>query len=127
MKPSDYLDLAQKKVGVRSDNALGVKLKWGRSKINNYRHNRQMMDNEAARQIAEVLDIPVWQVVADMEAQRAKDDVTRRKWLELAKSTSVAGAIALSLNVLPFAGNPAISTVSAGSLNNTKYTLYELK
>lgn len=58
MKPSDYLDLAQKKVGVRSDNALGVKLKWGRSKINNYRHNRQMMDNEAARQIAEVLDIP---------------------------------------------------------------------
>lgn len=78
MKTSDYLDLAQKKTGKRNDNQLSELLGWSRSKVNNYRHNRQGMDNEAARQIAEILDVPVWQIIADMEAERQKDPSKKR-------------------------------------------------
>lgn len=97
MKTSDYLDLAQKATGKRNDNQLSVMLGWSRSKINNYRHNRQGMDNEAARQIAEVLDIPVIQIIADMEIQRAKEEPTKRAWMKLAKTIKQTGGITPNL------------------------------
>jgi transcriptional regulator with XRE-family HTH domain len=100
MKPSDYLDLAHKKMGVRTDNKLREKLNWSSSKVNNYRHNKQMMDNEAARQIAEVLDVPVWQVIADMEINRAKDEPTRKAWMKLSKLKKEAGAVIPNLLIL---------------------------
>ena len=91
MKCSDYLDLAMKKRGLRNDRQIALELEWSSSKIFNYRHNRQMMDNEAARQIAELLDIPVWQVIADMEIERAKDEPTRKAWKMLAKMSKQGG------------------------------------
>jgi hypothetical protein len=103
MKTSDYLDLAQKKSGARNDNQLKKLLGWGDSKINNYRHNRQAMDNEAARQIAELLEVPVWQIIADMEIQRAKDEPTRKAWKMLGKLSKQGGrATANLLFLLPF-------------------------
>jgi|GEM_PF-6124766 len=106
MKTSDYLDLAQKKTGARNDNQLCELLGWRSSKVNNYRHNRQAMDNEAARQIAEVLEIPVLAVIADMEAERQKDPSKKKAWRMLSKMSKQSGrATANLLFLLPF---PAI-------------------
>jgi transcriptional regulator with XRE-family HTH domain len=107
MKTSEYLDLAQKKLEVKNDNQLVDKMGWAKSQVNNYRHNRQQMDNEAARKIAELLEIPVWKVIADMETLRAKDEPTRKAWKMLAKLSNQKGVAlpsALILNVFIFCG-----------------------
>jgi hypothetical protein len=49
------------------------------------------MDNEACRQLAELLNIPVMQIIADMEIYRAKDEPTRKAWKLLAKISSQSG------------------------------------
>ena len=97
MKTSDYLDLAQKKTGKRNDNQLSQLLGWSRSKVNNYRHNRQHMDNEAARQIAELIDVPVITVIADMEAQRVKNPEGKKAWKMIAKMTAQQGLASTNL------------------------------
>lgn len=100
MKTSDYLDLAQKKTGKRNDNQLSELLGWSRSKVNNYRHNRQHMDNEAARQIAELIDVPVITVIADMEAQRIKNPEGKKAWKMIAKMTAQRGFASTNLLLL---------------------------
>ncbi|MDO8827476.1 hypothetical protein [Methylophaga sp.] len=123
MNSYEYIQEIKRRNGLDTDYAVAIKLGWKPNKIYQYRDG-QGMDNAAALQVAEVLDVPVLAVIADMEAQRAKDDVTRNKWIQLAKSTGVAGMLALSLNVVPMLVNPAVSTVSAGELNgnNIHYT-----
>ena len=100
MKPNQYLDLAIKKAGVKNDNQLMQAIGWGKSKVNNYRHNRQLMDNEAARQIAELINVPVMQVIADMEAERAKEKETRNAWKMLSKMSKEAGKATSNLLIL---------------------------
>jgi len=103
MKTSEYLDLAKKTHGMRSDNELARSLNWSKSQVNNYRHNRQQMDNEAARKCAEFIDVPVWKIIADMEIQRAKDEPTRKAWKMLSKLSKEAGSISTKLLfLLPF-------------------------
>lgn len=125
MNSYEYIEEVKRHAGLDTDYKVAKMLGWRQTKISNYR-NGQGFDNESARQVAEILNVPVFAVIADMEAQRAKDDVTKNKWLQLAKSKGVAGMLALSLNVVPMLVNPAVSTVSAATLSNTKYTLYEL-
>ena len=100
MKTSEYLDLAKKTHGMRSDNELARVLSWSKSQVNNYRHNRQQMDNEAARKCAEFIDIPVWQVIADMETLRAKDEPTRKAWKMLSKLSNEKGFALPSMLIL---------------------------
>lgn len=123
MNSYEYIQEIKRRNGLETDYAVAIKLGWKPNKIYQYRDG-QGMDNAAALQVAEVLDVPVIAVIADMEAQRAKDEVTKNKWIQLAKSTGVAGMVALSLNVAPMMLNQGISTVSAGELsgNNIHYT-----
>lgn len=125
MNSYEYVQKVKQVKGLPTDYAVAKMMGWAPNKIYQYREG-QGMDNDAALQVAEVLDVPVIGIIADMQAQRAKDEVTKNKWLQLAKSTGVAGMLALSLNVVPMLVNPAVSTVSASTLGNTKYTLYEL-
>jgi len=100
MNTSEYLDLAMKKAEMRSDNELARALNWSKSQVNNYRHNRQAMDNNAAMQIAEMLEIPVWCAIADMESIRAEkkgDRTLERKWSKLAKLTKQTGLATANL------------------------------
>lgn len=123
MNSYEYVQRVKQAKGLETDYAVAKLMGWSPQKIYQYRDG-QGMDNSAALQVAELLDVPVMAVIADMEAQRAKDEVTKNKWLQLAKSTGVAGMIALSLNVVPMLVSPSVSTVSAGELNgnNIHYT-----
>jgi hypothetical protein len=125
MNSYEYVQQIKAAKGLQTDYAVAKFLGWKQNKITQYR-NGQGMDNDAALQVAEILEVPVIGIIADMQAQRAKDEVTKNKWIQLAKSTGVAGMVALSLNVVPMIVNPAVSTVSAANLSDTKYTLYEL-
>lgn len=97
MKTTEYLDFAKKKHDFNSDNKLAIKLGWSRTKISNYRNLPQQMDNEAARQMAELLDIPVIKIIADMEAERQKEPAKKKAWVALAKMTHQMGSASASL------------------------------
>lgn len=93
MNPDKYIDLIQKKENLKNDNQVRVALNWSMSKVNNYRHNRQAMDNETARQTAEILEMPVIKVIADMETFRAKridDKKALKAWDKLSKQAGLA-------------------------------------
>jgi hypothetical protein len=97
MKCSEYLDAAIKKSGVKNDNQLKDVLKWRSSKVHNYRHNKQFMDNEAAREIAELIEVPVLKIIADMEIMRAKNKEHKSAWLKLSKLTKHSGTASTNL------------------------------
>jgi len=93
MKTSTYLDLAKKATKSSSDNEFARMMGWGKSQVNNYRHDRQPMDNKQALQIAEIIHIPVWNIIADMEMIRADkkgDKDMKKAWAKLARATKQA-------------------------------------
>jgi hypothetical protein len=103
LKPSEYLDLTIRKLNVKNDRQMAMKFGWRDSKVNNYRHNRQAMDNEASRQIAAELEMPVIKVIADMEAFRAEKKNDKTLFEEWTKVSKMAGVANLKLLILlPF-------------------------
>lgn len=102
MNSYEYIEKVKKVKGLDTDYKVAKMMSWANNKITQYK-NGQSMDNEAARQIAEILDIPVWTVIADMEAQRQKDPSKKKAWKMLSKMTKQSGrASAKLLNILPF-------------------------
>lgn len=96
MNSAEYLDLAIKKAEVKNDNQLAIKLGWSRAKISNYRNLKQAMDNEAALELSEFMDIPVLKIIADMEVQRGKSS-NKNTWVRLAKMTQQMGSASAML------------------------------
>jgi len=102
MNSYEYIEKVKKVKGLDTDYKVAKMMSWANNKITQYK-NGQSMDNEAARQIAEILDIPVWTVIADMEAQRQKDPSKKKAWKMLSKMTKQAGRASTKLLItLPF-------------------------
>jgi len=99
MKASEYIDLAIKKAGVANDNQLSNALGWTSSKVCNYRKNKQAMDNDAAIEIAELLEMPAIKIIADMEIQRGKTK-NKKAWKMLSKMTKQSGRASANLLIL---------------------------
>jgi transcriptional regulator with XRE-family HTH domain len=108
MKASEYIDEVKRSNGLDTDYKVAKLLGCRQQKISNWREG-QTMDNETARQIAEILRIPVWQVIADMEAERQKDPAKKKAWKMLSKLSQQGGrATANLLFLLPF---PALTAL----------------
>jgi len=103
MNTIQYIDKLKKINNLDTDYKLAKLLGCKQQKIKNWRDG-QTMDNNTARQFAEMLEIPVWNVIADMEAERAKDEPTRKAWKMLSKMTKQSGRasakLLISLGVL---------------------------
>jgi hypothetical protein len=87
------------------------------------------MDNEACRQVAEVLEIRPMQVIADMEAMRQSDHEKKQAWIELAKLTREAGSVVIPLLlIMPILfGSATLLQKSNVFQDVTSYILCELK
>jgi transcriptional regulator with XRE-family HTH domain len=96
MNSYDYVLKIKEFKGLDTDYKVCKLMGWSRNKISQYK-NGQGMDNEACRQVAEVLEIPVWGVIADMEAMRQSDHEKKQAWIELAKLSKEAGSVAITL------------------------------
>jgi len=102
MNSYEYIKEVKRNNGLETDYQAAKMLGWKPHKIYQYRDG-QSMDNEAARQVAEVLNIPVLIVIADMEAMRQKDPSKKKAWKMLSKMTKQSGRISTKLlNILPF-------------------------
>jgi hypothetical protein len=69
MKSYEYIEKVKKIKNIETDYKVAKLLGWKPHKIYQYREG-QSMDNDAARQIAEIINVPVMKVIADMEVQR---------------------------------------------------------
>lgn len=96
MESYEYLQKVKNVMGLETDYKVCKLLKWPTNRATMYK-NGQSMDNEAARQIAEILEVPVITVIADMEAQRQKEPSKKKAWLKLSKMTRQAGLASANL------------------------------
>jgi hypothetical protein len=99
MNSYEYIEEVKRTNGLDTDYKVAKMLNWPQNKITQYR-NGQSMDNEAARQIADLLKVPLMQVIADMESQRQKDPSKKKAWKMLAKLAKEKGTASPSLLIL---------------------------
>ena len=84
---AQYLAEIKAKTGSPSDGAAGLALGWSRPATTAYKHNRSAFDNHTCLRVARTLNIPLIQVIADMELQRERDPERRADWLEFATTS----------------------------------------
>jgi hypothetical protein len=102
MNSYEYINEVKQAKGLDSDYKVCKMMNWPTNRVTMYK-NGQSMDNEAARQVAEILGVPVWQVIADMESERQKDPAKKKAWKMLSKMQKQAGRVtANSLFLLAF-------------------------
>ena len=84
MTPKQYVDLLRTKTRTGTDYAVAKLLKVTEQSVYAWRDNNGAMDNWAAMETARALDMPLEQVIADMEAFREKRPERQKVWSELA-------------------------------------------
>jgi chloramphenicol O-acetyltransferase len=128
MDSAGYIDEVKRFKGLSSDYKVAKLFGWTPNRITKYREG-QTMDNEACRQVAEVLEIRPMQVIADMEAMRQSDHEKKQAWIELAKLTREAGSVVIPLLlIMPILfGSATLLQKSNVFQDVTSYILCELK
>jgi len=109
MKTTEYLDALKRGYKLESDYALAKHMGWSEQRISGYRH-RRTFDEMTAIQVAMALWISPHKVLADMQAERAKEEPIKRIWNEVADQLEKAGIKSIAV--------AAISTACAFALTH---------
>lgn len=94
MKTTEYLDLLKRGLKLDSDYALAQRMNWSTARLSGYRH-RRTFDDMTAVQVAIVLMLPPHKVLADMQAERAKEGPLKKIWNEVADQLEKTAARAI--------------------------------
>lgn len=81
---NQVLDKAQRVQKVKSDYKLGLCLGIGANSLSNYRTGKTLPDDKACLKLAPAMGEDPAVLVAEMQAQRSKDEETRALWLSIA-------------------------------------------
>lgn len=81
---ANYLDELRVKTNTKSDGAAGLALGWTRAATSFYRNHKSAFDNHTCLRVARALNLPLIQVIADMELQRERDPARRADWIPFA-------------------------------------------
>ncbi|WP_426078885.1 DUF3693 domain-containing protein [Janthinobacterium sp. PSPC3-1] len=76
----EFLDAVKEKLGITSDYALAKRLGFSLSTVSNYRTGRRILDDDAALDIAMALEVHPFEVIASVNAERAKTPEQRARW-----------------------------------------------
>ena len=106
----ELLDAAKRAAGCESDYAFGKRFGFSGSLISNWRHGRNTFDDNSSEVIAGILGREPGEVMAICQAQRAKDDKSRSRWLRV--------AALLAASVLPPAAGAASHNTSHNFQSN---------
>ena len=99
MNSYEYIEEVKRANGLDTDYKVCKLLGWSQNKVTQYK-NGTTMDNEAARQVAEILNLPLMQIIADMESERQKDPSKKKAWKMLAKLSKQGGKAAYNLLIV---------------------------
>jgi plasmid maintenance system antidote protein VapI len=102
MRQTQYLDAAKRKLGIESDYALAPFLGVTKQAISKLRNGRAVMSNTMAAKIAEILDIDLVRVIADLELERGSNE---ELWRRIARQ--VAGVLVPAVMAIGAASFPA--------------------
>lgn len=86
----EYLDTAKKALGIESDYGIAQYLNVTRQAINNWRKNRQVMDDYAAAKIAEALGLNPMEVIAAANLEREKGEERKSYWRKVFEACAAA-------------------------------------
>lgn len=90
MNTIELLDAVKVRRGITSDYALAKALGVTQQAVSSYRAGRSRIDDEVALTVAEILNIHPLQVIAAANAERAKTDEQKERWLDLMEKYSVS-------------------------------------
>lgn len=80
MNVNELLENAKAALEVGSDYALAKKLRITQGMLTHYRNKRSKPNNRIAYELAEILDMPLDEVIASIEQDFAKTDEERAFW-----------------------------------------------
>lgn len=102
MKTTDYIEALKPLAKSRSIYAVAQLLEMRDDTVRHYAKGRRFFDAYACFKVAELLDIPATQVIADVEAERETDEKRRVYWRELARKLAgaTAGAVFAITNLM---------------------------
>ncbi|MDN7873884.1 DUF3693 domain-containing protein [Burkholderia aenigmatica] len=100
----EYLDAVKTVLNLPSDYAAAKHLHVTRAAVSRYRNGDGAFDDTTALRVAEILDVDPLEVIAAANAERARDDETRRLWERAwgkVTGVTVASALVVGLTVAP--------------------------
>ncbi len=131
-KTLDYIEAIKARykpdAGELSDYRVSKLLGIKPQSVSVYRTKGGTLDDTTALKVAELLDLDPAEVLANMHAERAKDEKVRKIWEALAEHlhSAAAGVMLAILATMGISAFPAPSMASTRSLNETGYTLCEV-
>lgn len=88
MTTIEYLDAVKKRYGIASDYAVAKLLNFPQSSVSAYRNGRRTFDDDAALAVATALEINPLVVIAAANAERAKTDEQKARWVGIMEKFS---------------------------------------
>jgi predicted transcriptional regulator len=107
MRQTQYLDAAKRKLGIESDYALAPFLGVTKQAISKLRNGRAVMSNTMAAKVAEILELDLVKVIADLELERGTNDELWRRIARQVASVLVPAAMAIGAASFGLAPTPA--------------------
>lgn len=92
------LDRAAAALEGASDYRLAKVLGVAQGAISNYRCGIRQLDDGTALRVAEIAGIPPAQLLAEIAAERSKDDKARKVWTKLARMAATAALCVAMVN-----------------------------
>ncbi|WP_194286366.1 DUF3693 domain-containing protein [Rhodocyclus gracilis] len=114
---ADVIEALKIKLGARSDYAIAKKMGWSTSRVCNYRKGRANLDDLAAFQVAEILDLDPAKLIALKHAVAAKNEEERATWKAILER--LGGAAALVLLGVGLGGSPSPAQASQTQASET--------
>ncbi|AOJ83804.1 hypothetical protein WS86_24565 [Burkholderia savannae] len=94
----EYLDAIKSRLNLPSDYAIAKALGLTRAAVSKQRLGHSVFDDTTALRVAEILDVDPMEVIAAANAERARDEATRRLWERAwGKVTGATVAVALTM------------------------------
>ncbi|WP_301103120.1 hypothetical protein [Propionivibrio sp.] len=116
-KIKELLDSAKAKKGIETDYALAAELGIPRALVHYYYKGERIPDEYACMKIAEILEIPLDVVIANVRSESEKDETRREAWKRYAKklvriaaSFMIAALLGLSSTTLIMTGEAKAQT-----------------
>lgn len=129
MKTVEFLDAVRDAHGLDSDNKLAAFLDMNRGKLSQYRTGSRTLSPPDCRLIADALDVKAAYVLAEIQAERAKDPADQAEWKWLAGLAKKGKAAAIGMLAIIIASNSvsekseAAQGVSGMEKTSSEYTL----
>lgn len=129
MKTNDYIDAVREKYSLTSDYQAAKKLKISTSRIGNYRSNRSCFNEELAKKIANILDIPLSQILLDIQVERSTNKDVKKAWVDISKKMAGIAALLVLVVNLQLENNDLhdVYTINDLAANEFAQTLYYVK